>query len=126
MEPILSNALYDEAVCGTSSHTRWNGNGYPWCEQQDPSGCAIDANGNVIDSGCPCTVQNPIAPLGATGFIGWGTNMLLHVYDIMWPGYVPPTSRNNFQPVTLPPTQSVRNCKRFNLQNSLAGHTLTL
>ena len=44
------------------------------------------------------TVNNHIAPLGAEPFLkqGWGVHMLLHVYDVMWPGYIPPTRRENF------------------------------
>jgi len=65
-------------------------------------------HGNVIDHSCPCTVNNRIAPLGAVGFkeMGWGTHMMLHVYDIMNPSYVPPTTRNNFKPVTIPKLSS--------------------
>ena len=28
--------------------------------------------------------------------------MNVHIYDMMYPGYKPPTKRNNFQPITLP------------------------
>jgi hypothetical protein len=44
-------------------------------------------------------VNNFIAPLGNVRFRdeGWGKNMYLHVYDLMWPGYIPPTTYENFE-----------------------------
>jgi hypothetical protein len=64
----------------------------------------VDTNGNVIDKACPCTVINPISPLNAVKFSdqGWGKHMMVHIYDLMYPSYVPPTKPNNFTRLDLP------------------------
>lgn len=92
---------YDEAVCGREGNTRKD-HAYPWCTDQHDTGSAINSEGVLIDNTCPCTVDNPVAPLGANSFVGWGVNMHLHVYDVMWPGYTPPTTPNEFSPVNIP------------------------
>ena len=93
---------YDEAVCSVSSNDRGTQD-YPWCTFLDPSKEAVDSGGNVIDYNCPCTVHNSIAPLSALPFKeeGWGHHMLIHIYDIMYPGYIPPTKPVNFSPIKL-------------------------
>jgi len=93
---------YDEAVCAVNGNTRKPGV-YPWCTDQHGQG-AVDSKGNVVDSSCPCTVLNPIAPLMAVPFAdqGWGHHMHVHIYDIMYPGYVKPTKPASFTPIELP------------------------
>lgn len=64
---------------------------------------AVGVDGNVTDYNCPCTVHNSIAPLSALPFSeqGWGHHMFIHIYDIMNPGYVPPTKPVDFSPIEL-------------------------
>jgi hypothetical protein len=63
----------------------------------------VDGNGNVVDSSCPCTVFNSIAPLNAVPFKdnGFGEHMNVHIYDLMYPGYEKPTSPNQYTPIDL-------------------------
>jgi hypothetical protein len=87
---------YDEAICAKAGNTR-TPNGYPWCSNtHDPKQGAVDSSGHVTDSSCPCTVNNAIAPLGAIPFSqnGWGVNMHVNIFSMMYPGYSPPTSFN--------------------------------
>jgi len=85
---------YDEAVCATSQATppdHWFPPSGPFCTTQNPDLSAVDSSGNVIDNTCPCTVNNRIDPLVAQGFsapgFGYGVNMHLHVYDLLYPGH---------------------------------------
>ena len=48
---------YDEAVCSVASGEMGNQT-YPWCKDQDDEFGAVDMDGNVIDTACPCAVKN--------------------------------------------------------------------
>ena len=94
---------YDEAVCAVGGTTPSGNPDYPWCTTTDASKGAVDSEGSVTDSSCPCTVFNSIAPLGMMPFAenGYGTHMHLHVYNVMSPAYVPPTEPADFKAITL-------------------------
>ena len=98
----LYSWAYDEKVCATSDHTR----NFPdeSCTNQNSKGGAVDTSGNVIETTCPCTVDNSVNALTGEPWKlhGWGEHMYLHIYAIMYPGYVKPTKRNNFTPIVIP------------------------
>ena len=41
--------------------------------------------------------------------MGWGQHMYVHIYDLMYPGYVKPTSPNHFSPLNLANVPSENN-----------------
>lgn len=103
---------YDEAVCAKGSQQSRGDHGYPWCRNSEARDAgAVDSAGNVVDSSCPCTVMNRIAPLGALPFreTGWGKHMFLHIYNVMSHKYKPPTSRVDYNAVTIPNTPEENN-----------------
>jgi hypothetical protein len=115
---------YDEAVCAVGGNQRVP-SGYPWCKDQHGQG-AVDGNGNVRDSSCPCTVNNAIAPLNAVPFkdMGWGQHMYVHIYDLMYPGYVKPTGPNHFSPLNLANVASENNQFYMKVVNQYKDHIL--
>jgi len=98
----LYSWAYDEMVCATSDHTRSSEN--EACTDRNSKGGAVDTSGNVIETTCPCTVENSVKILTGEPWKehGYGDHMYLHIYDIMFPGYVKPTKRNNFTPIVIP------------------------
>lgn len=94
---------YDEAVCATADQESRGDPGYPWCKDQGSEHGAVDNDGNVTDSGCPCAVDNVIAPLGMLPFEenGYGKHLHLHVYNVMSAKYVPPTKVPDYEAVEL-------------------------
>lgn len=101
----LYSWAYDEAVCAKAGTLPAGNPDYPWCNTQDATQGAVDADGNVIDESCACTVFNYIAPLGMLPFAenGYGKHMHLHVYNVMSSKYVPPTEAPDYQAVELAP-----------------------
>jgi len=98
---------YDEAVCSVASGERSNLD-YPWCVDQDEKFGAVDDDGKVIDTSCPCAVMNHIAPLAAVPFAdqGYGVHMQIHVFDVMGPGYVKPNAPIEFNATKLAKVES--------------------
>jgi hypothetical protein len=93
---------YDEAVCGLSEMQRGTDKGYPWCTDTTLTKGAIDIDGNVLDSGCPCAVFNYISVLNVKPFNnGYGRHLHIHVYDVMTPKYKQPTHKAEFSPIIL-------------------------
>ena len=99
---------YDEAVCSIGDNEM--GDSKPWCKDGSGSKAAVDYDGNVTDHSCPCTVGNPISVFNVVPFgnVGWGKHMHIHVFDIMYPGYVPPTTFNDFKSIDLQIDESER------------------
>mmetsp|Transcript_38172 Transcript_38172/g.42763 ORF Transcript_38172/g.42763 Transcript_38172/m.42763 type:complete len:506 (+) Transcript_38172:390-1907(+) len=94
---------YDEQVCATSGHTL-NKPSEEYCTDKNSEGSAVDSLGKVIDSTCPCTVDNSKhnSINAVSPFLGYGKHMYLHIYELMHPGYVKPTKRNDFTSTDLP------------------------
>lgn len=77
---------YDEAVCAKRSMNKKGDKANPWCQNQENTDMgAVDSNGRVVDSSCPCIVANKVRPLGVVPFRqqGWGKHIWLHVYNVM-------------------------------------------
>ena len=74
------------------------------CQDPDSSKSAVDSKGNVIDEACPCIVNNPLKFKTREKFskMGWGRHMMIHVYDVMNPAYVPHDFAPEFEPLEFP------------------------